>query len=342
MALKTIVIDSLQAVAGQYVSGYIKVGEFATQSPIQVPVHIVNGVADGPVIWLNGGVHGDEINGPYAILELIKALKPENIHGAIIATPISNPLAFHQRQKITPQDFLDLDQQFPGNAKGTISQRIAAKLFSSITPYVTHIIDAHTVGSLYNGKPYTVFKRLQNPALISTYDEAAALARTFGGYAHCELDFSADLHEIPGDVHGFLDVQGLLQGIPSFMVELGSGGVIEREAVDWALRGYKKVLHSLGILTQDHPPEEHPAHPSVNVSKRKFVYSDIGGLIVDSVQSGEHVKKGERLVRIVNLLGEPTDILAEQDVYIIINRRNPVVESGDRLFFVATAWTENA
>lgn len=106
------------------VRGKLKVRELASGSKISIPVIIINGNSKGPVLWLNGGVHGDELNGIFAIRQLVTELKLEQVNGILICTLVCNPLAFQGRSKVSPLDNLDLDQQFPGNIDGLILQRI--------------------------------------------------------------------------------------------------------------------------------------------------------------------------------------------------------------------------
>ncbi|CAM5370652.1 hypothetical protein [Streptomyces afghaniensis 772] [Streptomyces afghaniensis] len=328
----SIIISEIKS--GTSTREFVKIGEYPTGAPILIPLHVIKGEANGPVLWINGAVHGDETNGVAALLALSNELQPKRINGTVIITPVSNPLAFQARQKNTPQDLLDLDQQFPGVEKGTISERIAFQLYDAIQLHATHVIDVHTVGSYFKGRPYTVFKKLPGELSENAFKQSEQLARVFGGRFHCKLDFSKKLNEIPGNTEGFLDVQSLKRGIPAFMVEIGSGGLIEPDNVSFALQGFKNVLRQLGI--SDDKTETRDA--GTTILNRSYIYSDVGGLLTKTAEAGDFVKQNETIAEITNLLGEVIEIKAPADAYIIINRRNPTVETGDRLFFLGTNW----
>jgi predicted deacylase len=338
---KTIVWGDIKAEPGQFVTGKVKVMELAHGAPVYIPVLMVNGAQPGPCLWLNGAVHGDELNGPMAIRNLLPHLDPQKLFGAVIATPISNPLAFQARQKNTPQDGLDLDMQFPGDPKGTLSQRIAHLLFEQIRTYANFLVDFHTLGTYYEAKPYTVFKRIPGvPGEIC--DAAERMARVFGGTAHCRVDLGGSLNELPGNVKGFLDVQCLMNGIPAFMAEIGSGGQIQPDMVELGERGILAILHDLKMWPDAPETSERlkpylPEKP-VTLTRRKFLYTDRGGLVIDSAPPGTVVKQGEIICRIVDMFGTVEDIRAEQDMYIIGNRKNPPVDTGDRIAFVGLEW----
>ncbi|GIQ65238.1 hypothetical protein PACILC2_38060 [Paenibacillus cisolokensis] len=335
---RTIAWGEVEAAPGEFAAGMVKVAELSHRGPILMPVMIVNGARPGPCLWLNGAVHGDELNGPMAIRNLLPKLDPQKMAGAVIATPISNPLAFQARQKNTPQDGLDMDMQFPGDPNGTLSQRLAHHLFEQIRRLATHLVDFHTLGTHYDALPYTVFKRLPS-ASAEVCDQAERLARVFGGTAHCRVDLGGSLNELPGNVAGFLDVQCLKHGIPAFMTELGSGGHIQPDMVSFGERGIASILHELGIWPE--APAAAPQARSITITRRRFLYADHGGLVVDSAPSGSVVKRGELVCRIVDMFGTVQEIRAEQDMYIIASRKNPPVDTGDRVAFVGLEWQED-
>ena len=53
---------------------------------------------------LSGATHGNEIAGTAAIIEVMRALDPQQMRGAVIAIPVANPLALDQGSYVYPQD----------------------------------------------------------------------------------------------------------------------------------------------------------------------------------------------------------------------------------------------
>ncbi|TPR55122.1 succinylglutamate desuccinylase/aspartoacylase family protein [Enterococcus sp. OL5] len=327
-----------QVPPGKAVKGALVVGQRAGGEEISIIYHILRGLNPGPTVWFNGAIHGDELNGPIALLQLSQKLQPEQISGTIILTPVSNPLAFAARQKNTPHDLLDLDQQFPGDPEGTLSQRIAYQLFHVFGTAADYIVDSHTVGHDYFGQPYTVTKKIRQD-LQPAFEQAQKLAEIFGGAFHCSLDFSENLNEVPGNVYGFLDVQAQLQGKVAFMVELGAGGIHQPDAVRFALEGYQRLLVDLKLLSSKKNP---PASklPAISIKKRYYLYANTAGFLTFSVQAGDFVKKGTLLAEVTDLYGQKTAYRAMHDAFVLINRNNAVVETGDRLFFLGESWND--
>lgn len=323
-------IDSAISKKGNRVISRLEVGELASGSKIFIPVIIINGNSIGPVLWLNAGVHGDELNGIFAIKQLLMELKLEQIKGTLICSPVSNPLAFQSRSKITPLDNLDLDQQFPGNKEGLISQRIAFALFKEIKNKANYLINFHTLGSYYFGKPYTVFKAIPG-VKAKIVKRSEEIAKIFGVYLNCKVDISKIKNELPGSLVSALDVNCILNDIPAFMAEIGSGGRFESDNVKIAVNGIKNVMKYLDMM----PGEPNIIKKQVILKKRKFIRCNYAGLVKMYTQPYDFIKKGERIAQIIDLyFNIKEEILATKDVYILGTRFNPVVDTGDRIAFV--------
>src|ERR1700691_4828759 len=80
-------VRDLSAARGQTTQGFLDIGETAT-GPIRLPVVIINGESDGPVLCLTSGVHATEYAPIEAVLRLINEVSPKTLRGAIIAVPV--------------------------------------------------------------------------------------------------------------------------------------------------------------------------------------------------------------------------------------------------------------
>ncbi len=326
-------IGTAQAEKGNVGHGHLKVGELALGSEILIPVLIVRGSEDGPTLWINGAVHGDEINGFMAVRNLAARLDPNILKGTLVATPLSNPLAVQWRNKINPYDFLDLDQQFPGNAAGQYSQRTAHVLFSEIREKANYLISFHTVATSFTAEPYTVFKTSSSMG-ASVAETVKGMALAFGVRANCRVNLDTATGEIPGGVAGAIDVSCSLNGIPAIMAEVGSGGKFEAENIATAEAGLVNVMRHLGML------EGEPERPKEQllITKRAFLYCNRGGFLVMDTKPGAIVPKGGLIGRTIDLFEELERLEAEQDAYVIMSRTNPVVHTGDRAAFLGLEW----
>ena len=86
--------DFLQGAGGPQVEcGHIPVGSMASGMSVDLPYVAVRGAERGKTLWINGQVHGDEINGMIASLRFARALEPKKMRGNVVVTPTANPHA---------------------------------------------------------------------------------------------------------------------------------------------------------------------------------------------------------------------------------------------------------
>ncbi len=311
----------------------VPAGELAHKAVVQLPVIVVAGKKEGPVLWINGTVHGDELNGSYAAWELSGEIDPEQLSGALVVTPICNPIAFECRNKISAIDNMDMDTAFPGDPEGMMTQRIAYMIYREIKANAGAVISFHTMATPYRANPYSVRKII--PGVSDSVNEVSeGMQRAFGVVTNCVVDLRGDTNELPGVTSGALDITCMKDGIPAFMGEMGQGGKVETEYVEAAKKGILNVMRYLKMLDG---PVEKPGR-QVLITKRRFLRSDKGGMIRMNVKSGDEVKEGESLLDLHYYGDEMESYPARSDCYVIGVRENPVVSTGDRVAFVGTEW----
>ncbi|WP_188166830.1 M14 family metallopeptidase [Oryzicola mucosus] len=330
-------VGSATAAPGQVANGELRVGRLSSGSDLTMPVCIANGRAPGPTLWLNGAVHGDEVNAFMVMRRLIASLDTETLQGAVVCTPLSNPASVNWRSKINNLDWLDLDQQFPGRADGTYSQRVAHILFEAVRRYATHLISFHTVGTAYAAEPYTVFKA--HAGMSPDFGRRTeAMALSFGTQLNCRVDLATATGEIAGGVNGGIDAACAAEGIIAFMAEIGSGGDFQEGPITTGLSGTRAVMAHLGMIGAQQDTESRTGRKIV--TKRTFAYADAAGMLIDCAPAGALVKAGQPLGRIVNFFEDRDVVRAARDSIVIMSRRDPVVHEGDRLAFLALEWQD--
>ena len=83
-----------------------------------------------PRICVVTGTHGDELEGQYVCFRLnrILAENPQFVSGIVDIYPAVNPLGIDSITRGIPRFDLDMNRIFPGDAKGTTEEVIAAKI----------------------------------------------------------------------------------------------------------------------------------------------------------------------------------------------------------------------
>ena len=311
----------------------ILVGELANGSPIYIPLMVIQGNRPGPVLWMCGAIHGDELNGSIAMRNVYLETRVEEVKGSLIFTPILNPIAFVEKKQVGFLDGLNMDLQFPGKADGLISERIAFQLFLEMKRNASALINFHTHGTYANSSPYTVSHtfRSANPELV---EKSFRMALSFGTKASCRVDLGITKEEMPGVTGGNLPSTCITHGIPAFMAEVGGGGRWEVPNVAIAQKGIYNVMRFLG-MSEGEPevPDE-----QIVISRRKSIRNKKGGLVEMLVRPGDVVRKGEICARVINFWEVLEEFEAEEDIYILGARANPVASSGDRIARVGFDW----
>ena len=110
-----------------------------------IPITVVKN-GSGPTALLFGGNHGDEYEGPVALMKLARALQPEQIQGRVILVPMLNRPAIEAGTRLSPIDGKNMNRAFPGERNGTITSIIAHYVTHALFPLADMVVDIHSGG----------------------------------------------------------------------------------------------------------------------------------------------------------------------------------------------------
>jgi predicted deacylase len=113
--------------------------------PMRLPVHVIHGAREGPVLFLTGVVHGDEIQGAEIIRRVMRDAALADIAGTLLAVPIVNGFGFINHSRYMP-DRRDLNRSFPGSDRGSLASILADLLLREVVSRAQYGIDLHTAG----------------------------------------------------------------------------------------------------------------------------------------------------------------------------------------------------
>jgi predicted deacylase len=118
---------------------------------IGIPVVVAHGTTDGPVVVVDAATHGDEYEGTLSLLHLMREVDPSHLRGTLIGVPVLNGPSFDAEVRGNPLErhHYDLNRAFPGEAAGSITQRIAAKYFTEIVKRANVVISLHGGGNVF-------------------------------------------------------------------------------------------------------------------------------------------------------------------------------------------------
>ncbi len=136
------------AKSGELIRCGLPIGRDLYGNERALPLVVINGSADGPILWLNGGTHGDEAEGAISIFKLVDVIDPKTLSGAIVGCPAMNPEAFITGSRGNPADGFtyDMNRIYPGDPNGYPTARVAAAHFAAMEPVCDLQINIHSGG----------------------------------------------------------------------------------------------------------------------------------------------------------------------------------------------------
>lgn len=292
----------------------LPITRMVTGAEVSVPVRIVHGREDGPVVWLTAATHGDEVVGIEVIREVLTSLSPKTFRGTLVAVPIVNVLGFMAGDRYLP-DRRDLNRSFPGSARGSLASRIAHLL-------MTEVIRKGSVGmDLHTG----AFGRTNLPQVRGDLDdpETRSLAEAFGA----PVMYHAKLRD------GSLRAAAREVGCRVLLYEAGESWRMDDWAVAAGVAGVRRVLAALNMIDG---ADAVPDGANQECRTSGWVRARNTGILMLDVGLGQHVSIGQRLGVLTDSFGKTVRLVRADRAGIVIGRaQTPLVNSGDALVHIA-------
>jgi predicted deacylase len=319
-----IVLGGLRAGPGEVVSGYLDVPDTDGYSA-KIPVTVIRGAAKGKVVAFVAGVHGYEYPPILALYRLRGMVDPSTLKGTIILVHIANPPSFRKRTiYYSPLDGKNLNRVFPGDPKGTISQRIAYVLTKEIIGASDVVVDMHCGDGNEALIPYTYWMIGPDKTLNEI---SRGLALAFGIPV---IIIDDTLTQDPADSKYFGNT-AMLRGKAAITTEAGALGGTDEASVLRNLGGAMNVLRHLGMV----PGTPEPAPVAVWIDKYEVVESPQDGLFYPCVETGHYVVKGQKIGRVADDLGTlGAEMTAPFSGIILYILGTPPTVKGEPLFEV--------
>jgi N2-acetyl-L-2,4-diaminobutanoate deacetylase len=295
---------------------------------IQIPItQVRNGT--GPCALLTGANHGDEYEGPLALVELAANLKAEEVSGSVIIVPFMNHPAFLAGTRLSPIDQLNMNRVFPGRPDGQPTEKIADYFQRVLLPMADVVLDFHSGGKTLDFLPFAACHALDDPK---------QQARCRAARDAFNAPFSIEMREI--DALGMYDNAVERQGKTFVTTELGGGGTATPESVAIARKGVRNLLIHAGIL-QGKLVLSRSRRLSQD-DEACFHFTNHHGLVDFLVTLGQSVAKGEVIARIWDSHHTglaPRNVYALMDGVVTARHHPGLVQSGDCLAVLATEIT---
>lgn len=296
----------------------LPLGTLYNHQKIQLPLEIIHGKKEGPVLLISACVHGDEINGVEIVTRLLARKQLRQIHGTLVVAPVVNVYGFLNHSRYLP-DRRDLNRSFPGSEKGSMAARLAYLFVNEVLSVCTHGIDLHT-GAIHRSNLPQIRVDLDQEGILE-------LAQSF------QVPVILDNPTIPNSMR----YTAQQRGIPLLLYEAGEALRFDETAIRGGVKGILGVMRYLQMLPQA-PKTDHSKalRPPVISRSSYWIRSPQGGVLRTHAKLGQWVKKGDVLGHVADPFGERAENVKARTSGILVGISYlPLVEEGTALFHVA-------
>ena len=283
---------------------------------MNIPIEVIRGKQDGPILFISGAIHGDEINGVEIIRRLLTKKSLNQLKGTLIAVPIVNVFGFNTKSRYLP-DRRDLNRYFPGYDDGSLTSQVAHKFISEVVNKCTHGIDFHTAA----------INRVNLPQIRACLE-------------HSETKRMAEAFQVPVVINSAIRGGSLREAaeennIPTLLFEGGEPLRFNEKVIKSGVNGTLSVMRELGMLRP--LKNKKPVKDVFVAQSSHWIRAPHSGILTIKKKIGQRVRKGQILGIISDPYGyEKHEIMARRTGIIIGAVTMPLLNRGDAAFHVAT------
>lgn len=262
-------------------------GAQADGGALAFPLITVEGEAPGPTGLFTGGIHGDEYEGPLALMRLAETLAAMPLRGRLLIVPFANGPALNAGRRLSPLDGFNLARIFPGTGGDSASFRLARALMTLLDG-VDFLFDSHSGGVELNFIPVAGFYAPGEGVEEAVASASLALARATG---------LADLWCLP-PVPGVLSFEAARRGIAVTGCEIGGRGHAQPADVTAYHSAYLNVLAARGMI--DGARSVTPQR----ILHGNWITAPVAGILEQVRPAGSPLAAGDLIARIRGPSGE--------------------------------------
>lgn len=254
-----------------------------------IPVVTLRG-SRGPRLTCTAGIHANEYVGEQALVELARELSSAELCGTVCLVPVVNAAGFSRRgTSMVPGGEENLNRVFPGDACGSVAQRMAHAVFTRCIAGSDYYVDLHSGDYFEDLAPHVYYLTGVETSSVSAKMAACANVR--------------DLAPFGGETAGNAIVAAAVAGIPSILIERGGMGRWTREEVGAAKADVANLLRFAGILDGG-PLDYAPTQRVFADDAMPALSSPCTGLWYPAKRPGDGFAAGELLGEIRDCYGE--------------------------------------
>ncbi len=264
-------IGNVDLAPGQTARGTLTLAE------TEIPIRVARGTEDGPCLWVNAAIHGDELEGTAGLWRVFDTIAATSLRGALVGVLITNVSAYQALRRTSPIDDLDINRIFPGDPDRSFTWQLACEYKRTVESSATHYVDLHGGGDTHEVIFYTIYRDGGGEASRASKEMALA--------AGSPIVWSSRDQWLDNGLFALLTSAG----IPSLIVEAGGEGRIREENVTAHASSVLNVMKHLGMIDGSLTPTEVDAP----VHSANFVFSHRSGIWMSGHRAGARLRHGD-------------------------------------------------
>jgi predicted deacylase len=253
------------------------------------------------------------------------------VSGRLIVIPVLNVPAFRAARRDSPLDGGNMNRVFPGDANGTITQRIARFVSDEVLARADIVIDLHAGGAGFEIIRCMSFHQVDDPVRYTEFRETALLFGT-----PFVLVYTGAMGS------GLLTEQSEAMGKITIGSELGFGASTDLDGVRWAQHGVRNVMRRYGLLDEPLVALTSPGLDRQRIVSAtdidRYLTAPVSGISEPLVPVGAFVRQGQPVTRIHNFerIDEPpVETCADGDGYVMCRKFRAATEQGEVVMVIA-------
>lgn len=256
---------------------------------------------DRPNILILSAINGLSASCTYTSYLLMKYLEREiSVYGSVTVLPVANPLPFRLGVKMSPLDSMDLDSVFPGDERGSVTQRIAWEIWRRASQ-----------------ADYVILLRSRAPSCIS---HVSALHRDFIHVRNLATQIGLPVVVQSDGNRGSLITEVAHEGIPAVSIEMRGQHEVDAQAAVEVREAVLNFLRIKGII-----PGEAIETSALLTGRLNHINAEHEGFFVPSPRPGEEIHENSSIGQIM----DKEEVLSPYDGVLISISAMRYVFEGD-------------
>jgi predicted deacylase len=312
---KPIKIGGIEIKPGEDITVDLKVPDLYTHAGITLPVQVIHGKKEGPILFLSAALHGDEINGVEIIRRILRDKRIKKVRGTLLAIPVVNIYGFINKTRYLP-DRRDLNRSFPGSESGSLAARMAHVFLNDIVAIATHGIDLHTAAIHRENLPHV--------RAVMDDEKTEQMARAFSMPVILNTSI----------VSGSLRESAEKAGTAVIVYEAGEALSFDEASIRGGVNGILSTMREIGMLPRR--KKSRKEYVPLITESSTWVRASQSGILRVMAGLGATVQKNDLLGVISDPFGtKDEEVKATANGIIIGRTTTPLVNEGEALFHIA-------